>query len=248
MDTDTRESRPSTHTLLSSPTDRSQDSTSRSDAETIFNNIYTYPWSQDGEFQSGLSSILGNLERLVSRDMTYEEADILLQAKCFYFARQDKTPNLAREKDRKRRDKLTADRKQNITTPIDVAAYKSWLRTQEEEQTQDHTQSIISTSATAQPQPNHHDLPPPPPSRNSQSQDTLPLINLHRATASSPPPPRKMPFHPLPHLLFPNHRPNNPQPAHPRHRRDSQHRPRRQPIATRYDATAAEALGGRDGW
>lgn len=68
-----------------------QPGTRQTDPETIFSNIYDYPWDEDSEFQSGLSSILGSKEEPPSGGSTggptYHDRDLLLQAQCFYFTR-----------------------------------------------------------------------------------------------------------------------------------------------------------------
>lgn len=47
----------------------------------LFHQLDNYPWSSDGDFQSGLRSILGS-------DQSQEQAEYLtLQAKCFYYSR-----------------------------------------------------------------------------------------------------------------------------------------------------------------
>lgn len=59
------------------------------DLETIFSNVYSYPWAQDSDFQSGLSAIFGNTEQLASEDSIYHDIGLMLQAQCFYFARYE---------------------------------------------------------------------------------------------------------------------------------------------------------------
>jgi hypothetical protein len=61
------------------------------DQETIFTNIYNYPWAKDSEFQSGLSSIFRRDDEESSSGATNHDhdndldPDLLLQAQCFYF-------------------------------------------------------------------------------------------------------------------------------------------------------------------
>ena len=63
------------------------------DLETIFRTIHTYPWEQDAEFQSGLSSILQSTTESASDENVHlsteslRQTDLLLSAQCFYFAR-----------------------------------------------------------------------------------------------------------------------------------------------------------------
>lgn len=62
------------------------------DQDTIFADIYNYPWAQDSEFQSGLFSILGrDGEGSASSATNHDrdqglDPDLLLQAQCFYFS------------------------------------------------------------------------------------------------------------------------------------------------------------------
>lgn len=68
-------------------------STSSTDSKAIFHNIYTYPWDQDSEFQSGLTSIRGgNTNQHSLKGTTEHDIDLLLQAQCFYFARYEIVP------------------------------------------------------------------------------------------------------------------------------------------------------------
>jgi hypothetical protein len=55
--------------------------------EVIFHNLSTYPFEQDAEFQSGLSSILGHPATRASAEEAEQNADLVLKAQCFYFAR-----------------------------------------------------------------------------------------------------------------------------------------------------------------
>ncbi len=55
--------------------------TDSNDEANLFQQLDTYPWEADLEFQSGLVAILGS-------DPSSEHADLLtLRAQCFYYAR-----------------------------------------------------------------------------------------------------------------------------------------------------------------
>lgn len=58
--------------------------------ELIFHNLSTYPFHTDDEFQSGLAAILGHPETAASAEEVEQHADLVLKAKCFYFARYGK--------------------------------------------------------------------------------------------------------------------------------------------------------------
>lgn len=47
----------------------------------VYEQLEQYPWSEDIEFQTGLSSILA------SNQYPEQTADLTLRAKCFYFSR-----------------------------------------------------------------------------------------------------------------------------------------------------------------
>lgn len=55
--------------------------------ERLFQNLSTYPFNSDAEFQSGLSAILGHPERRASPEEIEQNGDLMLKAQCFYFAR-----------------------------------------------------------------------------------------------------------------------------------------------------------------
>ena len=56
------------------------------DAAFLYNQLDTYPWSEDEEFQGGLRAILGSVQ-----DPSQVE-HLTLRAKCYYFARKSGTP------------------------------------------------------------------------------------------------------------------------------------------------------------
>ncbi|KAF7512953.1 hypothetical protein GJ744_012056 [Endocarpon pusillum] len=85
----------------------SQPSSTPKDRDAIFSKIYNYPWTQDSDFQTGFSSIAGDIGRNASGNPGYHETDLLLQAQCFYYAR-----------------------KHNLPDPVDIVAYKSWMSTE----------------------------------------------------------------------------------------------------------------------
>lgn len=60
---------------------------SQVDLEAMFSQIYLYPWDQDPEFQSGLSSIFGNAESSTFGPSSRPDSHLLIQAQCFYYAR-----------------------------------------------------------------------------------------------------------------------------------------------------------------
>ncbi|KAL3459872.1 hypothetical protein BJX64DRAFT_290868 [Aspergillus heterothallicus] len=70
----------------------------------IFESLRAYPFETDQEFASGLAIILGHSETPASEEEISRDDELVLQAKCYYFAR-----------------------KINIVSPIVVADYKSWL-------------------------------------------------------------------------------------------------------------------------
>ncbi|KAL4972395.1 hypothetical protein BDW66DRAFT_123043 [Aspergillus desertorum] len=77
---------------------------SRHPRADIFEQLSTYPFSTDREFAGGLAIILGHPQTLASEEEIARDDDLVLQAKCYYFAR-----------------------KSNLALPLDVATYKSWL-------------------------------------------------------------------------------------------------------------------------
>ena len=53
----------------------------------VYQRLSTYPFHQDAEFLSGLAAILGHPDTPPSIEELEENADLVLQAQCFYFAR-----------------------------------------------------------------------------------------------------------------------------------------------------------------
>ncbi|KAJ5404076.1 hypothetical protein N7509_003947 [Penicillium cosmopolitanum] len=70
----------------------------------IFKRLQSYNFQDDAEFATGLAIILGHPETPASEAEMNREDDLVLQAKCFFFSR-----------------------KENISPPINFAAYKAWL-------------------------------------------------------------------------------------------------------------------------
>ncbi|KAH8820563.1 hypothetical protein F5884DRAFT_54387 [Xylogone sp. PMI_703] len=62
------------------------ESNSSIDNADIFNQLDTYPWDKDGEFQIGLSAILG------STTSPAQIQELTLRARCFYLSRKKSTP------------------------------------------------------------------------------------------------------------------------------------------------------------
>ncbi|PLN77095.1 hypothetical protein BDW42DRAFT_196759 [Aspergillus taichungensis] len=72
--------------------------------ESLFEQLYSYPFLTDREFASGLAIILGHPETPATEAEISRTDDLVLQAKCFYFSK-----------------------KENLSTPLDFTAYKNWL-------------------------------------------------------------------------------------------------------------------------
>ena len=49
-------------------------------ASELFQQVESYPWNEDSDFQNGLNAILGN-------SASEQREDIALQARCFYYTR-----------------------------------------------------------------------------------------------------------------------------------------------------------------
>lgn len=72
-------------------------------ASTVYRELSTYPFDQDPEYLAGLSSILGHPDTAPTHDELTSNPELILQARCFYFARRHNLP------------------------PIDPTAYTQWL-------------------------------------------------------------------------------------------------------------------------
>lgn len=70
---------------------------------TIYRSLSTYLFDQDPEYLSGLSAILGHPETPPTQEELTSNPDLILQARCFYFARRNNLP------------------------PINPAEYQQWL-------------------------------------------------------------------------------------------------------------------------
>jgi Family of unknown function (DUF5572) len=75
------------------------------DEAAIFSSISRYPFDTDPEYLNGLATILGHPSALPSPSEVSQNADLVLQAQCFYFARKHGLP------------------------PIDPSGYRTWLQT-----------------------------------------------------------------------------------------------------------------------
>lgn len=53
----------------------------------LFEKLGAYPFASDHEFASGLAIILGHSETPASQEEIARDDDLVLQAKCYYFAR-----------------------------------------------------------------------------------------------------------------------------------------------------------------
>ncbi|KAL4886370.1 hypothetical protein BJY04DRAFT_101819 [Aspergillus karnatakaensis] len=70
----------------------------------IYHQLSVYPFETDPEFAAGLAIILGHPETPALKEELVRDDDLVLQAKCYYFARKEK-----------------------LTSPLNVATYKLWL-------------------------------------------------------------------------------------------------------------------------
>lgn len=77
---------------------------SRASQASLFERLKSYPFNTDPEFANGLSIILGHPDAPASETEVNRDDDLILQAKCFYFSR-----------------------KEDISPPLDFAAFKVWL-------------------------------------------------------------------------------------------------------------------------
>jgi len=75
---------PTTTTRSSSTTPTILSSTSSSES-SLHQNLETYPWSTDPEFQAGLTDILNN--NSTSQPGPSQTEDLILHARCFYYTR-----------------------------------------------------------------------------------------------------------------------------------------------------------------
>ncbi|KAL4915573.1 hypothetical protein BDW62DRAFT_188138 [Aspergillus aurantiobrunneus] len=85
----------------STPTDQTK--SPQLQAKT-FERLSAYQFTADREFATGLAIILGHPETPASEEEITRNDDLVLQAKCYYFTR-----------------------KENLSSPLSVATYKSWL-------------------------------------------------------------------------------------------------------------------------
>ncbi|KAJ5722094.1 hypothetical protein N7488_000129 [Penicillium malachiteum] len=111
----------------------------------LFEALRDYPFIQDPEFANGLAIILGHPETPATEAEMSREDDLVLQAKCFFFSR-----------------------KENLTTPIDFAAYKSWL-------VEPSTREPADSSSTA----NSSDITPAAAQSSTGSEPVYPTSFAH---------------------------------------------------------------------
>jgi hypothetical protein len=78
----------------------------------LFEQLESYPWATDEEFQSGLRAILGPSPN------TGQAEHLTLRARCFYYSRQDEHPAALHTSG------SWLSRKHNIS--IDFPAYQTW--------------------------------------------------------------------------------------------------------------------------
>ncbi|KAJ5263705.1 hypothetical protein N7478_011310 [Penicillium angulare] len=84
----------------------------------IFERLRDYPFNTDQEFANGLAIILGHPATPATEEEINRDDDLVLQAKCFFFSRNE-----------------------NLTSPIEFAAYKSWLASSTPSESQQPTQA-----------------------------------------------------------------------------------------------------------
>lgn len=89
---------------------------------SLFERLKSYPFNTDSEFANGLSIILGHPDVPASETEINRNDDLVLQAKCFYFSRYA-TSRIILIRDW--HSVLT--RKEDLSPPLDFAAFKVWL-------------------------------------------------------------------------------------------------------------------------
>lgn len=72
--------------------------------DALFQSLSSYPFDSDPEYINGLSTILGHPSIPPTTSEISQNAELVLQAKCFYFTRKHELP------------------------PIDPSAYRAWLQ------------------------------------------------------------------------------------------------------------------------
>jgi hypothetical protein len=79
---------PTSREIASPPARENADTAEDQRSETeIFEQLRSYPFTLDREFAQGLAIILGHPEVPASEEETSRSDDLVLQAKCYYFAR-----------------------------------------------------------------------------------------------------------------------------------------------------------------
>ncbi|KAL4992508.1 hypothetical protein BDW68DRAFT_149903 [Aspergillus falconensis] len=94
----------------------------------IFEQLSTYPFSEDREFAGGLAIILGHPGTPASAEEIARDDDLVVQAKCYYFIR-----------------------KNNLALPLDIATYKSWLEARRVSSASVEVSREFNSSATSAP-------------------------------------------------------------------------------------------------
>lgn len=149
------------------------------DPTTLYKALHAYSFDSDTSFLSGLASIFGHPGTPATKDEIDQKPDIVLRAQCFYYSR-----------------------KFNITPPINVAGYKSWLSSETSDGIESTSIALsnvnLDTSSVAADstiQPQHQSeltaLPPPDPSTTpalTTPAQTQPTSNSTSNTQSQAPP------------------------------------------------------------
>jgi len=120
---------------------------------SVLEQLHSYPFGSDPEFQDGLSAILGDPASPTTAEAESERQNLILQAKCFYFSR-----------------------KQNLEVPIDAVQYIAWLDSHATPATESSQPSINGTTPLPLPTSESNTdaapsqaQPQPPPSEALQS-------------------------------------------------------------------------------
>jgi hypothetical protein len=97
---------------------------------TIYRALSSYAFDSDSEYLSGLSAILGHPETAPTQEELSQNPDLILQSRCFYFARKYNLP------------------------AIDALAYSRWATqhapTHNETTQQDQSEAASTTATTAE--------------------------------------------------------------------------------------------------
>jgi hypothetical protein len=133
---------------------------------SVYEQLDSYPWDSDQEFQGGLTAILGN-------DPPAEQAsELTLRARCFYYQRLVTCIGCSILR-------ITADNeRRKFNTPVDFDAYKSYIQAKRQSQSQASSQPPVpqTTAFMSNPFPEPSSLPAwtalaatnPPPASTSE--------------------------------------------------------------------------------